>query len=181
MSALVPVNQTSDIYPKYLNTPVGSLLEYHNLNRPFDKYENAEILIGMCMDNRKQLNIPDNFAYILRTGGGNLRYSEFKVSYAIGVGHVKAIVLIAHNHCGMVNLMSKKEEFITGLVEAGWDKALATDHFTHFATMFEIGNEIDFVLSEAARLRARYSTILVAPLLYRIEDNRLYQLEGDKS
>ncbi len=47
----------------------------------------------------------------------------------------------------------------------------------HFAPMFEIGNEIDFVLSEAKRLRLRYPKVRVAPLLYRVEDNLLYQLK----
>src|SRR5438445_638949 len=42
--------------------------------------------------------------------------------------------------------------------------------------MFEIGNEVDFVLSEAKRLRLRYPKLQVAPLLYRIEDGQLYQL-----
>ncbi|MDI6768869.1 MAG: hypothetical protein QMD04_04260 [Anaerolineales bacterium] len=42
--------------------------------------------------------------------------------------------------------------------------------------MFEIGNEVDFVLSEAKRLRLRYPGIQVAPLLYRIEDGLLYLL-----
>ena len=38
------------------------------------------------------------------------------------------------------------------------------------------GNEIDFVSSEAKRLRLRYPKILVAPLIFRVEDNRLYQI-----
>ena len=42
--------------------------------------------------------------------------------------------------------------------------------------MFEIGNEVDFVLSEAKRLRLRYPKLLVAPLRYRVEDCQLYQL-----
>ncbi len=46
----------------------------------------------------------------------------------------------------------------------------------HFAPMFEIGNEVDFVLSEAKRLRLRYPKLQVAPLLYRVEDGQLYQL-----
>ena len=58
--------------------------------------------------------------------------------------------------------------------KAGWEKKWAEDHFTHFAPMFEIGNEIDFVLSEAKRLRLRYPGIQVAPMLYRVEDNLLY-------
>jgi carbonic anhydrase len=120
---------------------------------------------------------PDNFAYIIRSGGANLRSSEFKVSYAIAVGGVGAIALISHNQCGMVNLMARRELFIRGLVEnAGWDEEWAQEHFMHFAPMFEIGNEVDFVLSEAKRLRLRYPKIQVAPLIYRVEDNLLYLL-----
>jgi carbonic anhydrase len=175
---LVSIAGKEDILPAYRDTPVGMLLEYHNLKRPFEPYDNAEILIGMCMDNRKHLNIPDNFAFIIRTGGANLRYSEFKVSFAISVGQVRHIALIGHNHCGMVNIQSKKEQFVGGLVEqAGWEREKAEEHFMHYAPLFEIGNEIDFVLSEANRLRLRYPKVLVAPMLYLIEDNRLYLIE----
>jgi carbonic anhydrase len=180
MNRLVPVTRKEDIFVELSGTPIGLLLEYHNLNREYDGYSRAELLIGMCMDNRKFLRIPDNFAYIIRSGGGNLRYSEFKVSYAIAIGGVRAIALIAHNHCGMVNLFSIKEQFVGGLVEnAGWDREWAEEHFMHFAPMFEIGNEIDFVLSEAKRLRLRYPKIKIAPLFYRIEDNMLYQIQED--
>jgi carbonic anhydrase len=175
MNRLIAVTTTEDIFPEYRNTPIGLLLEYHNLERTLDSYQKAELLVGMCMDNRKHLRIPDNFAYIIRSGGANLRYSEFKVSYAIAVGGVTAIALIGHNQCGMVNLMARRDLFIRGLVDnAGWEKEWAEEHFMHFAPMFEVGNEVDFVLSEAKRLRLRYPKIQVAPLLYRVEDNRLY-------
>ena len=49
----------------------------------------------------------------------------------------------------------------------------------HFAPIFEIGNEVDFVLSEAKRLRLIYPKILVAPLIYRVEDNLLYLVNED--
>ncbi|WP_206808979.1 carbonic anhydrase [Paradesulfitobacterium ferrireducens] len=177
-SRLIPVWNREDIFSEYRDTPIGHLLEYHNLNVPFQSYTKAELLIGMCMDNRKHLHIPDNFAYIIRTGGGNLRYSEFKVSYAIAIGGVKAIALIAHNNCGMVNLYAKKDRYVQGLVDqAGWDREWAEEHFLHFAPMFEIGNELDFVLSEAKRLRLRYQKILIAPLLYKVEDNYLYLIQ----
>jgi carbonic anhydrase len=177
MNRLIAVRKEADILCSYGDTPVGRLLEYHNLNREHDRFQNASLLIGMCMDNRKKLNLPDNFAYIIRTGGGNLRHSEFKVSYAIAVGGATAIALLAHNNCGMVNLISRKKAFVAGLVDrAGWDREWAEEHFNHFAPMFEIGNEIDFVLSEAKRLRLRYPKILVAPLFYDVDDNLLYQL-----
>lgn len=172
---IVPVTKKEDIPLEYRDTPIGLLLEYHNLDRPFDTYSQAEILIGMCMDSRKHMHIPDNFAFIIRSGGANLRYSEFKVSYAIAVGQVRHIALIGHNHCGMVNLVSRKEEFISGLVErAGWTRAAAEDHFMNLAPMHEIGNEIDFIMSETSRLRKRYPKVEVAPLYYQVEDNRLH-------
>jgi carbonic anhydrase len=174
---LIPITTKQDIPKEFRNTPIGSLLEYHNLKRRFDTYPQAKLLIGMCMDNRKHLHIPDNFAFIIRSGGANLRYSEFKVSYAISVGQVRHVALIGHNHCGMVNLISRKDEFINGLVKnAGWRKAAAEEHFMNLALMHEIGNEMDFILSETARLRKRYPKVKVAPLFYRVEDNRLYFL-----
>ena len=175
MDQLIPVLTRSDIIPEYQQTPIGMLLEFHNLNRPFENFEKASLLIGMCMDYRKHLNIPNNFAYIIRSGGANLRYSEFNVSFAISVGQIRHIALIGHNHCGMVNLYSRKEAFIKGLVDiAGWERQWAEEHFMHFSPMFEIGNEIDFLLSESKRLRSRYPKITIVPMYYKIEDNRLY-------
>ena len=180
MDRLIPITEPDQIPPAYRDTPIGLLLKYHNLQRPPDSYQQAQLLIGMCMDNRKNLRIPDNFAYVIRTGGANLRYSEFKVSYAIAIGGVKCISLIGHNHCGMVNLIMKRDAFIKGLIEnAGWDRERAEEHFMHFAPMFEISNEIDFVSSEAKRLRLRYPKVLIAPMLYRIEDNLLYLIKED--
>jgi carbonic anhydrase len=78
----------------------------------------------------------------------------------------------------MVNLISRETEFINGLVEtAGWEKERAEEHFLHFAPMFEIGSETDFILSETKRLRLRYPKIIIAPLFYLVEDNKLYFLE----
>src|SRR5579871_2178318 len=125
MPIISEVSKPSDIPSKYQNTPIGLLLEYHNLNKPFESYSRAQLLIGMCMDNRKHLRIPDNFSYIIRTGGANLRFSEFKVSYAIAVGGAQAIALIGHTNCGMVDLESQREQFLKGMVDnAGWERSV---------------------------------------------------------
>ena len=181
MSDLVGVSSKNDIFEKYLGTPVELLFRYHNFAQPFDMYINAQLLVGMCMDNRTQLKIPNNFAYILRSGGGNLRHSEFKISYAVAVGGVKCVAIIAHNKCGMVNLFSKKKEFIRGMVEnAGWNEKHAEEHFMSFAPIFEIENEISFLMSEINRLRNSYPKILFAPLYYNLDDNLLYLVADDK-
>ena len=139
MDRLLKIESLSEIPKEFAGSPIGNLVEYHNLNKEFSNYSQAQLLIGMCMDNRKHLHIPDNFAFIIRSGGANLRHSEFKVSYAIAVGGVSHIALISHNHCGMVNIISRKAEFINGLVEtAGWDKERAEEHFLHFAQKYHL-------------------------------------------
>lgn len=180
MHRLLSVTTETDIPEKYQDTPIGLLLKYHNLNKALEAYERAQLLVGMCMDNRKSLRLPDNFSFVLRSGGANLRYSEFKVSYAIAIGQIRHIALIGHNNCGMVNLYSRKESFIEGLMNsAGWDRERAEEHFLDFAPMFEIGNEIDFILSEAKRLRHRYPKIQIAPMLYSMEDNKLHLIREE--
>lgn len=172
---LIPVTEKNAIPGKYRNTPIGLLLEYHNLKHKFADYQKAQLLIGMCMDNRKSLRVPPNFAYMIRTGGGNLRFSDFYISYAIAVGNLSTLALIAHNDCGMANLYPVQERFVNGLVEnAGWSHSQATEHFLTDAPKFDIKNETNFVLEESARLRFKYPKIMVVPLFYRLEDNLLY-------
>lgn len=174
-SKLLPITSPADIPSQYRSTPIADFLEYHNLDRPFNSYTSAEMLIGMCMDNRKHLRIPDNFSFIIRAGGANLRYSKFKVSYAIAVGGAKAIAIIGHTQCGMCGLHNRKEQFIEGMIErAGWTREQAERQFEEEAPKFEIGNEAEFVLSEVARLRKEYPKIIVAPMIYDVADNKLY-------
>lgn len=171
---IIKIKNEKQIPDNYIGTPISELISYQNLGSEFKVYSSAEILVGMCMDNRKQLRIPENFAYIIRTGGANLRYSEFKVSYAIAIGNIKHVALIAHDNCGMVNLVSKRERFVEGLCKnAGWNKERAEEHFMNYAPMFEIDNELDFIVKESRRLAEKYPGVMVVPLLYTIEDNML--------
>lgn len=177
-SRLKNIRAVSDIPAGMRNTPFEELFRYHNMGEPLKKHETARLLVCMCMDNRKQLRLPDNFAYILRTGGGNIRYSEFKISYAIGIGGVKHIAMIAHDNCGMANLISKRADFIKGLIKnAGWTRKKAMEYFITYAPLFEIGNEIDFVISEAKRLNFKYPKVKVLPLFYGISDGKLYLIK----
>jgi carbonic anhydrase len=177
MDYLIPVTRPSDIHPKFHGTPIADLLAYHNFNQAHESYNTAPLVVGMCMDHRERLRIPTNFAYILRAPGANFRASDFHLSYAIAVGGVSAIAIIGHTQCGMVNLMSRRETFIGGLIErAGWQPEWAQAHFMHYAPMYEIGHEVDFVISEANRLSMRYPKIPVAPLIYQVEDHLLYQV-----
>jgi carbonic anhydrase len=174
-SRLKTVSSEADIPKALRGTPFAELLRYHNLGAPFKKYDNAKLIVCMCMDNRKQLRLPDNFAYKLRTGGGNVRHSEFKVSYAIGIGGVRHVAMIAHDNCGMTNLFSRREAFIKGMEKnAGWPRKRAADYFAAYAPLFEIGDETDFVVAEARRLNFKYPKVKVLPMFYQLADGRLY-------
>lgn len=174
MSKLLTVESKNDIPKAYRKTPVGLLLEYHNLNRSFETYDNAQLLIGTCMDNRIWLRHPNNFAFTLRTGGANLRANDFHVSYAIGVAGIRYLALIGHTQCGMIHLHERMNPFIEGLRDSGWNAVRAREHFNHLAPLHEIDHEVDFTLAEARRLSERYPEVLVAPMIYRVEDHRLY-------
>lgn len=175
MNQLIEVSNTNDIPSAYRNTPIERLLEYHNLNIPIEKHSSAELIIGTCIDYRINLQIPDNFAYIIRAGGGNLKYNEFKISFIISVKGIQHLAIVGHTDCSMADLEKHKEQFVSGLVQnAGWKKEMAEDHFVKLSPESEIGNEIEFVLNETKRLRDLYPAISVVPLIYKVEDNRLY-------
>jgi carbonic anhydrase len=65
MNKLIPINSKEDRLPAYRNSPVCLLLEYHNLGLPFETYDKAKLLVGMCMDNRKHL--PNDSGSVIRT------------------------------------------------------------------------------------------------------------------
>ena len=178
MTQIIPVNYRSDILPEYRGTPAGLLLEYHNLERALGSGPGRQLLIGMCMDSRKALRIPPDFAFVLRTAGANMRDNEFRISFAIAIGGVRTIVLIAHTDCGMTRVAGQHDEFVRGLVEhGGWDQARAEKHFSDSIGKFGIREEVEFVMREAERLRTLYPRVTVVPLLYRVEDDLLYQLK----
>jgi carbonic anhydrase len=78
----------------------------------------------------------------------------------------------------MVDLNSRKDLFIEGMVNnAGWTKEAALQSFEKNAPLSEIGNETDFILSETTRLRIKFPKIQIAPMLYLVEDNKLYLIK----
>ncbi len=178
MTHLVKVDKPDDISPIYRGTAIEQLLLYHNLGAPLPLTTgHAQMLISMCMDHRKDLILPGEFAYVLRSAGGNLRDSEFEVSYAIGVGGVSTLALLAHTDCGMAHVTEKRSPFVSGLVKrGGWTQDAAGAHFDRYAERYQIGDPIKFVCEEAQRLRQLYPPVLIVPMLYDVETDRLMQI-----
>lgn len=175
---LIPVQKEADIPAEYQNTPISKLLNYHNVGSKHESYSAAELLIGTCMDFRVKLNIPEKFAYVIRNGGANLRQREFHMSFAFSVANIKFMVVIGHTDCGMVNLAKNKATFIKGLVDnAGWEEGNAERFFNHYSPQNEIVNEEEFTLHQVYNFRKRFPKILIAPMIFKVEDYKLYFIE----
>lgn len=175
MNKLIKIASTGDIPEEYANSPIGLLLEYHNLKRHRENYTQPELLLCTCMDSRVNIRMPDNFAFTIRTGGADMSGQEFKMSFAISSAGIEHLALIGHSDCGMVNLNSKKEKFVNGMVYyAGWQQEEADEYFKANSPRFEIHDETDFIMTQANRLRELFPKIAIAPMLYRVEDGWIY-------
>ncbi len=175
MERLIQISDKKQIPEEYRGTPIGGLLKYHNLGEPYSNYSAAQLLIGACMDFRVRFQIPLNYAFMIRTGGANMKNMEFKISYAISVGGIKYIAIIGHSDCAMTKITMNKKIFIQGLVkQSKWPAKKAIKYFSDKSQVFEIKDEIDFTLKEVNRLKKLYEGITIVPMIYEIEDNKLY-------
>ena len=175
---LIPITSLEDIPSKFLGTPIEILLRSHNLNEKFATPENPQMLISMCMDHRKNLNIPEEFAYILRNAGAFIGDAGFMISYAMTVGGVKTMAIIGHNHCGMGVVKNQGSQIIQGLTnDHGWTQNDALSHYNEGVAKYAIPGEIDAVLKMAQNLKLQYENLLVVPMMYLLEDNKLYLIK----
>ncbi len=176
MADLKPINTEKDIPEGISNTPIGDLLRYQNLGAAPKKYANAELLIGTCIDNHIDLKLPRNFAFVLRDAGANLKPEDFAAAFVTGYAGVRHLALIGHTHCGMSNLESRRKDVISGLVQSGWDPERAAKHFNESEPKAEIGDPATFILKEAKSFRTQHPGLTVEPLIYDVEDHRLYRI-----
>lgn len=178
MPRLIETNTPDDIIPVYRGTPVEDLLRYHNMGepRPADN-TTPQMFIAMCIDFRKFLVVPNDYAYIMRTAGARLKGNEFELLYAIAVGGVSTVVLIGHTDCGMTRVLNQREQFVSGLGErAGVAPEMAEGIFDAFAPEYAIEDPVKAMVAEAIMLRGLLHGVMIAPLLYRVSDDRLVQI-----
>lgn len=171
------VERKTDIPARYQGTPIGDWLRYHNLGEGPHTYDSPHLLILTCMDHRIHLQVPKNFAYVLRLAGANLRHREFDLACALVFAGIRHVCVVGHTGCAMESLNKKRENFISRLEKmGGWSKSRAELEFGVFAPRIGISNVVDFTLFEAAWLERRFPGILAAPLIYDVKDGSLYQI-----
>ena len=169
---------------RYAGTPIEELFLFHNKREvgplSFDK---PRLIVSLCMDQRISLHLPQGFAYSLRTPGGHFQGLEFAVSYAIAMGGVRALAIIGHTDCAMTKLQGLKDRFVKQLDDwhSGWEAKDALMHFDKWAPLFYVKDMRQHLLAQVRWISQIFPDLLVAPLMYHVEDHRLYLLEDNGS
>jgi len=178
MDRLVAITKESEIPDAFKNTPIEVLLKSNNLGKiDIAPSETPELLIGMCIDYRKSLYLPRDWAYVIRREGANMLGAEFALALGTSMG-IKYMALIGHDRCAMSRPQNNRDNFIRCLTEEhGWNSDLATRFFEDHIRSHEIGNEISFMIEESNRLQRTFKGLTIVPMLYRLDDNKLYLLK----
>lgn len=178
MNKLVSISEESDIPQMFRNTPIETLLKSNNMGKiEVTPNETPELIIGMCIDYRKSLYLPRDWAYVIRREGANMLGAEFALALGMSMG-ANYMALIAHDNCAMAKPQNNRERFIKCLTEEhGWTSDLATRFFEDHIRSREIGNEISFILEETNRLQHTFKGMTIVPMLYRLEDSKLYLIK----
>lgn len=172
---LVRVSKPEDIPVFLRDTPIETMLKCQNMGEvDANQSEDPDLVIGMCIDYRKSLSLPQNCAYVIRRTGANMAGSEFSLALALSTG-IEYMALIAHNHCVMSDPHVKRGAFVSALTgKHGWSNDQALSFFDEHASSREIDDAIDFSLKEARRLSNLFRGLKVVPMLFMLEDNLVY-------
>lgn len=169
---------------KFVGTPIEDLLLFHNEGkRTLSSFTKPELILSLCMDQRITILLPKGFAFSLRTPGSRLQGLEFAVSYAIAMAGVRALAIIGHTDCAMTKVQDLRERFVNQLDDwhNQWDARDAQRHFDQWAPVFYIRDMKEHIRSQAAWISKIFPDLLVAPLIYRVEDHHLVLLEDNES
>ena len=162
----------------YRNTPIELLLAYNNLGKEFDECAQAKLIIGTCIDNRICFRIPDNFAYIFRQAGANMQQCDFSISYVMAVGSIRHVALIGHTDCKMVDISAQENAYVENISKiTAWSKKNASEYFKKNVPICEIGDQEEFTVNEATRLKEKFPNALIAPMLFNVDKGDLCLLQ----
>ena len=179
LNRLISIKTASDIPPALIRTPIEGLLRAQNLyDVGFDISASPSLIIGMCIDHRKQINIPKNGAYIVRSPGANMKGQEYSIALALSAG-ITYMALIVHNKCLMTNPFVQQKQFEEALIQKhGWTKEQLQEAYDHF-TERKIGDPTSFAIAEAQRLQNLFKGLTVVPMLYDVFDDRLFVIKTE--
>ncbi|WP_333659950.1 carbonic anhydrase [Meiothermus cerbereus] len=156
-----------------LPKPIHILLQSHNEGAIFPPFERPALAVVTCMDFRIHLHMPENFAFVLRTGGANPEPVEPYLAFAVARMGIEAIALIGHTDCAMQH----PDPYVLNHLPT--DESHIRQYRAQIAAL-AIGEVEPFTRRQARQLAARLG-LPVVPILYRVEDHRLVVLDAHSS
>ena len=156
------------LYESEADTAIKTLLASHNDDAVFPAFDGPRLAIVTCMDFRIRLRLPENFAFVLRTGGANPRPVEPYLAFSVARTGIHALALIGHTDCAMVE---PNPYVVNDLPAQEEQKRLYRSEIAALA----IADAPSFTRREASRLEGRLG-LPVVPLLYRVEDHKIERL-----
>ncbi len=105
---LVAIQSQEDIPASLRQTPIEELIRCQNFFEASDRMDHVNLIVGMCIDYRKQIHLPKNCAYVIRSPGANMQDMEFSIALGLSAG-IEYMALIVHNKCLMSDPFTKKQ------------------------------------------------------------------------
>lgn len=160
-------------------TPIEELIRSQNFfEADLNHSEELKLIVGLCVDYRKQIHLPRNCSYVIRSPGANMRDCEFTIALGLSTG-IRHMALIVYNKSMMSDPFKRKEEFVNTLIQAhSWTREKAVNFFDRRASDLEIDEPVDFALAECKRLTNLFPGLFVVPLVHNVEsDHRLFLIK----
>ncbi len=177
---LIAIKALEDIPSHLENTPVADLIKCQNFYDVSDEQVTAaSLIVGMCIDYRKQLLLPKNSAYVIRSPGANMQGCEFSIALGLAT-NIKYMALLVHNKCLMSDPYPLENRFKDTLAqEHGWSERKASAFFDGHAASGLVGDVINFAREESARLQRIFQGLIVVPLLYDVDSDRIFLVKAE--
>ncbi len=141
------------------------LLGSHNLEKDYEPFTLPKLAIVTCMDFRIQLRLPRNFAFVLRTGGANIRPIETYLAFSVARTGIHAIAIIGHTDCAM----EKPDPYVVD--ELPTDNETKIFYRSQIASL-AIRDAREYTLAQAKMLEERLG-LPGLPLIYDVETHKL--------
>jgi carbonic anhydrase len=174
----VPVEKHEDILPRYRGSAVETFLAAHALGVAPAVTDRPELVVLTCMDARVVLNLPVNFAFQLRTAGATPQSVVPAIAFAITTMRIDAICIMGHTDCAMTRIDPERTRFVEGLVdEHGWQPTDALEELELLEKACAVDDPLLATWRHCRHLAGLFPACLIAPLLHRVEDGRVLQIE----
>lgn len=170
-ASLAPASTPDEVLPAYRDTPIEQLLALHNRGVDFPVGQRPVLITATCVDPRIVLRLPARVSFIIRSAGVHMsEHSLFQFAFMHSVVGIRHLALMGHEDCAMVDLERWRERFVQGMSAAnGVGREDAEAFFDRHRRSWSLDDEVASLRRQASFLRERFPSLLVAPLLYRLD------------